>query len=155
MTIRGAGSQCPACGDGEGRAFFRSNLGWSVRSDGTALPASAFVEECTTCGHLFKQAEDTGRWADYERYEAYGDDPGRDKLDFGTGAPVARSAAQDSHAFEPWAKILLAALVPAIGAIYAPAAFKLPLLALTGVLFVVGVVMLGKQERGGAGRPRA
>jgi methyltransferase family protein len=93
VSMRDAGSGCPACGDGEGSPFFHSELSWSIRSDGAALPASAAAENCIRCGHVFKQGCDARRWADYERYEAYGDDPSRDKLDFGTGAPVARSAA--------------------------------------------------------------
>ena len=56
------------------------------------------------------------------------------------------SHAHQSHAIEPWARVLLAALVPAIGAIYLPAAFRIPLFVLTGLLFIAGVVMLGKQE---------
>jgi len=93
VTSGSAGSRCPACGDGEGQAFFDSELAWSIRSDGAPLPASAAAQECLRCGHVFKPGAEARRWADYERYEAYGDDPARDKLDFGTGAPVPRSAA--------------------------------------------------------------
>ena len=67
-------------------------------------------------------------------------------LDTPTRDSVARTLEHESHAFEPWAKVLLAALLPALGAIYAPDAFKLPLFLLTGILFIVGVLMLGKQE---------
>lgn len=89
--------RCPACGADEARGFFSSQLGWSVRSDAVPLPVSAATEECIRCGHVFKEAADARRWSDYEAYEAYDDDPTRDKLDFGRRVPVTRSAALLAH----------------------------------------------------------
>jgi SAM-dependent methyltransferase len=97
VSTMGEGSRCPACGDGEGRAFFRSELGWSIRSDGTPVPAATAAQECLRCGHVFKPAEEARRWADYDRYQAYDDDPARDKLDFAAGPPVGRSSALIGH----------------------------------------------------------
>ena len=52
-----------------------------------------------------------------------------------------------AHGVEPWAKLLLLSLVPAIAALYVPHAVKLALFAVTGVLFIAAMVLLVRQER--------
>jgi hypothetical protein len=56
---------------------------------------------------------------------------------------------------EPWLAVCLAAFVPLLIAIVAPAAAKMPLLAVGGALVVVGVGMLLRQERGSRAEPPA
>ena len=56
-------------------------------------------------------------------------------------------------ATERWVQVLFAALVPGIGAIWAPPAWRLPLLAVAALTAVAGVVLLVRQERGRTDTP--
>ncbi len=46
---------------------------------------------------------------------------------------------------EPWLKVLLGACVPVLAAAMLPRAYLLPLLALSGVMLVASIVMVGRQ----------
>ena len=48
---------------------------------------------------------------------------------------------------EPWVKPTFGAFVPAIAAIFAPEAWRVPLFALAALLVVVGVALLFRQQR--------
>lgn len=51
-----------------------------------------------------------------------------------------------SGAIEPWFAILLSALVPLMGALFLPAAWRTPLHLLGGILCVWGLVLLVRHE---------
>lgn len=84
---------CPVCGGTDARLFFQSKLDWSLRSDVTPLPVSSRVLRCQDCSHLFRQAELTEKWSDYEHYDAFDNSPARDKVDFTARIPASRSRA--------------------------------------------------------------
>lgn len=84
---------CPLCGANEVSLFFESQLGWSVRSDWSPVPASSSVLVCDACGHLFKSAELTRRWSDYESYHVWDNSPMGDKVDFQGDFSITRSDA--------------------------------------------------------------
>jgi hypothetical protein len=67
--------------------------------------------------------------------------------------PTPPVAEHDAPGFEPWLGILLAAFVPAIVAIYVPG-LRTALFSLTGVLLVVGLVALVREERRRMARER-
>lgn len=54
---------------------------------------------------------------------------------------------EDIPRFEPWLGVLFASLVPVILALFVPHAFAVPLIAMTVLLFVAGLVMLRLQSR--------
>ena len=54
---------------------------------------------------------------------------------------------EDIPRFEPWLGVLFASLVPVILALFVPHAFAVPLIAITVLLFVAGLVMLRLQSR--------
>lgn len=82
---------CPACSGKKAALFFESTLGWSLRSDVTPLPVNSRVLRCEDCAHLFRPAELTEKWSDYEHYDAFDNLPGRDKVDFTARIPASRS----------------------------------------------------------------
>lgn len=51
-------------------------------------------------------------------------------------------------ATERWVPVLFSALVPALGAVWAPAAWRLPLLAVAALVALAGVVLLVRQQGG-------
>lgn len=54
---------------------------------------------------------------------------------------------EDIPRFEPWLGVLFASLVPVIVALFVPHAFAVPLIVMTVLLFVAGLVMLRLQSR--------
>ena len=54
---------------------------------------------------------------------------------------------EDIPRFEPWLGVLFASLLPVIVALFVPHAFAVPLIAMTVLLFVAGLVMLRLQSR--------
>ncbi len=56
-------------------------------------------------------------------------------------------AEQTSPRMEPWFKVMIGAFVPMAGAFALPSAAKIHMLVITGVLLLVGAVMLINQER--------
>jgi hypothetical protein len=60
--------------------------------------------------------------------------------------PVPSSDDVAGRAIEPWFTILLSALAPLLGALFAPAAWRTPLHVLGGVLCVAGLVLLVRHE---------
>ena len=51
---------------------------------------------------------------------------------------------------EAWVRVVFAAMIPAIAGLYVPKGFQLALFAITGAMFLAGVAMLVRQERGRA-----
>ena len=73
--------------------------------------------------------------------------------DHATRTPARDTTAADARpVMEPWVKPLLAALVPAIAAFFVPHTIKLALFAVSGLLFVAGLVLMVRQERGHGAR---
>jgi hypothetical protein len=52
---------------------------------------------------------------------------------------------EDIPRFEPWLGVMLGAVVPALGTVYAPSRFLIPLIIATVTLFVASLVMLRRQ----------
>ena len=52
---------------------------------------------------------------------------------------------EDIPRFEPWLGVMLSAVVPALGTVYAPSAFLVPLIVATAALFVGSLIMLRRQ----------
>lgn len=84
---------CPLCQSTDTSVFFKSRLDWSLRSDWTALPTPAQVQNCNKCGYIFKSPELTKKWSDYQNYNVLENNPEMDKMDFSSAIPVSRSLA--------------------------------------------------------------
>ncbi len=54
---------------------------------------------------------------------------------------------EDIPRFEPWLGVLFASLLPVIVALFVPHAFAVPLIVMTVLLFVAGLVMLRVQSQ--------
>ena len=63
-------------------------------------------------------------------------------------APTLAEFVNDAPRTEAWVRVVFGALVPAIAALYAPKGLQLALFAVTGAMFLAGLVMLVRQERG-------
>ena len=63
-------------------------------------------------------------------------------------APTLAEFVNDAPRTEAWVRVVFGALVPAIAALYAPRGLQLALFAVTGAMFLTGLVMLIRQERG-------
>jgi hypothetical protein len=54
--------------------------------------------------------------------------------------------ADSARSIEPWIAVLFASLVPLVAAVMLPESWRLPLYVVGGVLCVIGIVLLFKQE---------
>lgn len=60
--------------------------------------------------------------------------------------PASSSGDAVGRAIEPWFAILLSSLVPLLGGLFVPGAWRTPLRVLGGVLCVLGLVLMVKHE---------
>jgi hypothetical protein len=73
--------------------------------------------------------------------------------DHGTTTETADASARaaslnEAPRTEAWVRVVFAAMIPAIAGLYVPKGFQLVLFAITGAMFLAGVAMLVRQERG-------